>query len=116
MFKILKRLNFWIVFLGDIVFVASAYLLVYYFQFDGNLPASEISNCVNTVIWIVPLKLTCVLFFGLYKGMWRYTGVYDLENLVKACIASSAIIVSVLVIWVRFVGFWRSGCWVRARV
>lgn len=99
----LKNRNFWIMFLGDIVLVALAYFLAYYLRFDGNIPAREISNWVNTVTWIVPLKLVCFLFFGLYKGMWRYTGVYDLENLIKACIASSAIIVSVLAIWVRFV-------------
>ena len=108
MLERLKRRNFWIMLLGDAVLVGLAYFLAYYLRFDGNISATTYSNWVNTVIWIVPLKLACFLFFGLYKGMWRYTGVYDLENLVKACIASSAIIVSVLVISVRFVGFPRS--------
>ena len=62
----------------------------------------------NTVVWIVPLKLACFFFFGLYKGMWRYTGIYDLENLIKACVISSGIIVFILVLKVRFVGFPRS--------
>jgi len=101
----LKNRNFWIMFLGDIVLVALAYFLAYYLRFDGDIPAASMYQWTNTIIWIVPLKLICFLFFNLYKGMWRYTGVYDLGNLVKGCIASSAIIVSVLVIWVRFVGF-----------
>ena len=40
--------------------------------------------------------------------MWRYTGIYDLENLIKACVISSGIIVFILVLKVRFVGFPRS--------
>ena len=108
MFRILKRPNFWVVFLGDAVLVGLAYYLAYLLRFDGNIPASELANWMNTVVWIVPLKLTCFFFFGLYKGMWRYTGIYDLENLIKACVISSGIIFFILVLKVRFVGFPRS--------
>jgi len=108
MFRILKKPNFWIVFLGDAVLVGLAYYLAYFLRFDGDIPASGLTNWMNTVVWIVPLKLVCFYFFGLYKGMWRYTGVYDLENLIKACVISSGIIVFILVLKVRFVGFPRS--------
>ena len=108
MFRILKRLNFWIVFLGDAVLVGLAYYLAYYLRFDGDIPATSLTQWTNTVVWIVPLKLVCLFFFGLYKGMWRYTSIYDLENLIKACVISSGIIVFILVLKVRFEGFPRS--------
>jgi FlaA1/EpsC-like NDP-sugar epimerase len=108
MFKILKRSNFWFVFLADAVLIGVAYFLAYYLRFDGNLSVSELANWTKTVVWIVPLKLICLFFFGLYKGMWRYTGIYDLENLIKACLISSGVIVFILVLKVRFVGFPRS--------
>ena len=108
MFKILRRPNFWIVFFGDAVLVGLAYYFAYYLRFDGNIPARELANWMNTVVWIVPLKLVCFFFFGLYKGMWRYTGIYDLENLIKACVISSGVIVFILVLKVRFEGFPRS--------
>jgi len=108
MFRILKRPNFWIVVLADAVLVAAAYLLSYYLRFDGDIPAMEFANWKRTVVWIVLLKLACFYFFGLYKGMWRYTGIYDLESLIKACLVSSGIIVFILVLKVRFVGFPRS--------
>ena len=104
----LKRLNFWVIFLGDAVLVFLAYFLAYYLRFDGDIPAGELVKWMNTVIWIIPLKLACFYFLGLYKGMWRYTGLYDIENLIKACVISSGIIVFILVIKVRFVGFPRS--------
>lgn len=108
MFKVLKKSNFWIVFLGDAVLCGLAYYLSYILRFDGNIPAGEFSNWINTVVWIVLSKLVCFYFFGLYKGMWRYTGIYELENLIKACVISSGIIVFILVLKVRFVGFPRS--------
>ena len=108
MFKILRRSNFWIVFFGDAILVGLAYYFAYYLRFDGNIPARELANWMNTVVWIVPLKLVCFFFFGLYEGMWRYTGIYDLENLIKACVISSGVIVFILVLKVRFEGFPRS--------
>ena len=108
MFRILKRPNFWIVLLGDAVLVGAAYFLAYYLRFDGDIPAGTLAKWRQTLVWIVPLKLVCLYFFGLYKGMWRYTGIYDLENLIKACVISSGIIVFILVLKVRFVGFPRS--------
>jgi len=108
MFRIWKRPNFWVVLLTDAVLVAAAYLLSYYLRFDGDIPVREFANWKGTVVWIVPLKLACFYFFGLYKGMWRYTGIYDLEGLIKACVISSGIIVFILVLQVRFVGFPRS--------
>ena len=79
MFRILKRPNFWIVFFGDAVLAGLAYYLAYFLRFDGNIPANHLADWMNTVVWIVPLKMVSFFFFGLYKGMWRYTGIiYDL--------------------------------------
>ena len=92
----------------DVILAGLAYFLAYYLRFDGDIPAGAFADWMKTVVWIVPLKLACFFFFGIYKGMWRYTGIYDLENLIKACVISSGIIVFILVLKVRFVGFPRS--------
>lgn len=109
--KMLRRMrtrNFWIMIFGDVFLIAGAYYLAYYLRFDGDIPSGELRNFANTVVWIVPLKIVCFYFFGLHRGMWRYTGIQDLKNLVKACIASSVVIILVLLLTVRFVGFPRS--------
>jgi len=94
--------------LGDAVLVSFAYFLSYFLRFDGDIPSNELANFLSTVIWIVPLKLACFGFFDLYKGMWRYTSIHTLTNLIKACTTSSTIIVVLLLVTVRFVGFPRS--------
>ena len=94
--------------LGDIVFIFLALYSSYYLRFEGQIPQRELTHFMQVIIWIVPLKLVFLGFFNLYKGMWRYTGIHDLINLTKACITSSAIIIVLLFITVRFVGFPRS--------
>jgi FlaA1/EpsC-like NDP-sugar epimerase len=46
--------------------------------------------------------------FGLYKGMWRYTGLIDVLNVLKASIISSSLIVLAILFIYRFEGFSRS--------
>jgi FlaA1/EpsC-like NDP-sugar epimerase len=104
----MKRRNFWIMLLGDALFVFFAYYSAYHLRFEGNIPPSMMTSFLYSVIWIVPLKILCFIFFDLYKGMWRYTGMYDLLNILKACASSSVLIVLILLITIRFAGFPRS--------
>jgi len=102
MFQTLKRRNFWIMLITDGVIVALSYYLSYYLRFDGPIPHPYLHVFLNTIIWIIPLKLVSFFFFDLYKGMWRYTSVVDLINLLKACIMASAVIAGILWITTRF--------------
>lgn len=104
----LKNRNFWIMVLGDAALILVSYFLAYHLRFDGHIPPDSLANFRKTVIWIVPLKLVCFSLFGLYKGMWRYTSIHDLVNLIKGCLTSSAIVTVLLLITVRFAGFPRS--------
>ena len=108
MTKLVRNRNFWFMLLGDIFLVLLSYYFAYYLRFEGQIPSNELTNIAKTIIWIVPLKLICLYYFSLYRGMWRYVSIDDLIKLVKACLASSAIIVLTLAISVRFVGFPRS--------
>ncbi len=108
MLQALTNRNFWVMLLGDALLVACSYYTAYYLRFDGDIPPFHLANCMHTVIWIVPLKLTAFLYFDLYRGMWRYTSIQDLRKLGTACLASSGIIGLVLLVTVRFIGFPRS--------
>jgi FlaA1/EpsC-like NDP-sugar epimerase len=108
MISLLKNRNFWIMLLGDTLLALLSYYFAYYLRFDGDIPPAYLTRFLYTIIWIVPIKLACFFFFDLYRGMWRYTSVYDLINLSKACLTSSATIAIVLIITIRFIGFPRS--------
>ena len=85
-----------VVFRGSEPRVKTGYDLAYWIRFDGHPPASEMANFKQTVIWIVSLKLSLFIAFDLYRGMWRYTGLYDIFNIVKACILPSGVIALII--------------------
>ena len=105
--KITSR-NFWVMIVADSIFLCLSFYLAYLIRFDGVFSPHYFKLFLKTVFWLVPLKLTCLFIYGAYKGMWRYTGIYDMENLLKACLLSTTAVISVLVITVRFEGFFRS--------
>ena len=56
----------------------------------------------------VSLKIISFRFFGLYRGMWRYTSVWDLFNIIKANILSSTLIIFSIYLLIGFEGLSRS--------
>jgi len=90
--RLVKARNFWIIVSVDIFLLCLAYFLSYFIRFEGKIPAGEIANFKNTVWLIIPFKLLVFFKFNLYRGMWRYTGVNDLLNLIKATFVSSTVI------------------------
>jgi FlaA1/EpsC-like NDP-sugar epimerase len=107
MFSITRRRNFWLMVGADAVLSVAAYFSAYLVRFDVRLPSRELHTFLATVIWILPLKLIALFYFNLYRGMWRYTGIHDLLNLLKAIAASSAAILFIILAVHRFVGFSR---------
>ncbi len=105
---VIKRRNFWIVFVADISLLTLAYFLSYLIRFEGKVPSSEILNFANTVWFIVPVKFLALVLFQLYKGMWRYTSIKDLVNLIWATFAGSCAAVVIILYISRFEGYSRS--------
>lgn len=86
----------------------AAYLLAYLIRFEGQIPEHMWRNFRFTIWYLIPYKLFVFMVFRLYKGMWRYTSLVDLLNVLKATMTSSiGAILAVLFIY-RFEGFPRS--------
>ena len=103
-----KNRNFWVMAGADALLVLFAYYFSYFLRFEGVISPKELDNILDSVVWIVPVKLGCFFFFNLYSGMWRYTGIREMLDLMRACLTSSAIIIAVLLVTIRFEGFPRS--------
>ena len=103
----IKKRNLWFMLVGDMSIIITAYYLSYYLRFDGQIVLNELENFKTTLIWIVPLKLAVLYFFGLYKGMWRYTGIHDLIELINANVVSTVFIMAAIFITHRFISFSR---------
>lgn len=103
-----KNLHFWAVIVGDIILLAAATLAAYTIRFEGNIPLDHWENFKSVLPFIIVLKLGIFFFFGLYRGMWRYTSLFDLLNILKACSLAIFIALGIIVMVNRFNSFSRA--------
>lgn len=105
---LIKRRNFWIILSADIFLLFLAYFFSYLIRFEGVIPPDQIVNFKNSIWFIIPFKIFIFVLFRLYKGMWRYTSIRDLINLIKATFLSSSAIILIILYVNRFQGYPRS--------
>ncbi len=108
MIRQLKNPRFWAVLAVDAMLVAAAHLLAYLLRFEGHLSPVEWGLIRRILPLLLTLKIATFFSFGLYRGMWRYTGLADLVNICKAVAVSWLVTVGLLLIWFRFEGLSRS--------
>jgi FlaA1/EpsC-like NDP-sugar epimerase len=92
----------------DATLITAAYVLAYLLRFEGSIPQYQISNLQKTLPFLIPIKLIIFYFFQLYKGMWRYTSILDIKNVILASTASSIIFLMTTIYAYHFLGFSRS--------
>lgn len=94
--------------LCDIVIFAMAHVLAYLGRFEFVLNQTQIQQIQSTILWLILLKLCIFFVFGLYRGMWRYTSLRDLGNLVQASLLSTLLAMAAILYIHRFVGYSRA--------
>lgn len=89
--ELLLRYRRALVVIAHVLIWSSAYVAAFLLRFDGDIPARYLSAAY--VWWLVPLigmRLVGYAHYGLFQGMWRYTGQRDLIDLTKATALTSA--------------------------
>lgn len=104
---ILKK-NFIVVFTIDIILLISSFYIAHLIRFDFSIPDRFFLAFIRLFPIVIGVKITAFFFFDLYNGMWRYTGISDLLNVIKASTASTLIIILFILYSSLFVGFSRS--------
>lgn len=104
----IRNLNFWIVLAVDLLLLVAAHLLAYVIRFEGAVPPAQRVNLVSVLVFLLPVKLALFHLFGLYRGMWRYTSMADLLNILKACAVAGFVTLVGILLLNRFEGFSRS--------
>ena len=82
----------YLVFIYDTLAVIASIFLAYISRFDFNFTPHTLLILGQYLLWTYPVKIIVFYFFGLYKGMYRYTSIWDLLSVAKATILSSLVI------------------------
>jgi FlaA1/EpsC-like NDP-sugar epimerase len=100
--KILSR-NLLLMITVDATIIISALYLSVLFRFDFNIPFYLTTLLTyKNLLSILLLKIFCFRLFSLYRGMWRYTSVWDMFNIIKA---NTIATICLIIIANYFVGF-----------
>lgn len=108
MLRLKIRSNFIITLAVDILIVIASLYLCYNLRFDFQVPDRFLRPFMTLLPFALAVKIMCFYFAGLYRGMWRYTSVADMFNIIKASSLGTLILISLVAVLSRFEGFPRS--------
>lgn len=75
----------------DLVLIILANYFAFALRYDGSIPAGEIHTFEQTVLVLVGIRGVAFTLFGLNEGLWRYTSLWDLQNILKGVLVSTAV-------------------------
>ena len=92
----LKRFLFF--FLFDTLIIVFSFYLSFFVRFEFTMPVEYKVMFLQTVSLFVIVKLTIFTSFRFYKITWRYVGIHDMLNIVRALIVSETVIMFLILI------------------
>ena len=100
--------NFLVILAADALLLVAAWYAAHLVRFDFAIPEGPWALFKAMVAMMLMIKLVTFYVSDLYRGMWRYTSISDVINIVKAAGISSLIIVALVLFATGFQGFPRS--------
>ena len=96
----LKSRNLWIVILADISLLSLSFYGSFFLRFDFYIQQNYLKFIGEYLLLVLTVKMLILLYFNLYSGMWRYTGISDLISIIKASLFGS-------LVFVAYIGLFR---------
>src|SRR5206468_6681725 len=84
-------------FIHDICAAALAWMALFWLRFNLDVHDPYVGDAWYTLVWILPLQATIFLALGLYRGLWRFASILDLQRIVLAAALGAILIPLVLV-------------------
>lgn len=100
--------RFYFMFLVESAIFAIAFVAAHLLRFEFVLDRHSIEQITMVLPYLIPTKLIVFFFFGLYKGMWRYSSLQDSWRLAQAALVSSLLVIAVALFLNRLAGFSRA--------
>jgi FlaA1/EpsC-like NDP-sugar epimerase len=98
----------YVIFFIDILILCLAWYGAHLIRFEFNIPQHRVDLLTKSMPLVLGVKEVLFVLFGLYRGMWRYTSLSDLQNIIKATLLSCCVLIAIVLLFNRFEGFSRS--------
>lgn len=85
-------------FFHDLCAIAIAWWLAFLLRFNFELPADYIQSALSSLIWVVPLFGGLFFVFGLYRGIWRFASISDLQSLCASVFLGALLTASIVML------------------
>lgn len=85
----------------DLVATVIAWFIAYQLRFNFEIPPEHWAVMSICFIGVIFIQLACFLFFGLYRGVWRFASLVDLKKIILSVITAS-ILLSLAFFMLRF--------------
>lgn len=93
----------------DALMVPAAWLLAFWLRFNlGTIPGDYWQHSLQALLIIFPLQLGVFVFFGLYRGVWRFASLPDIFRILQSVLFGTVLSLATLFIVTRGVGIPRS--------
>lgn len=106
--QLTKNPKFWLILGLDILVIILSHYLAYMVRFESIPRNQQLTQFINLLPILLGIKIPFFYAFGLYRGMWRYTSLNDIINILIVTLLSSTVIINVVLLGNRFTGFSRS--------
>jgi len=91
----------------DLMVISFAYYLAFNLRFAFHLSDSLVTLFLTSLPLVVTATYTGFFLFGIYRGLWRYTGLEDLVRIAKAVVCGTVLSMAALILVSRFAGYSR---------
>jgi len=81
---------------AQLALVCLSNYIAFWLRFDGSIPPLQQTHFLETVPLLIAIRAAVFIPFRMYAGLWKYTGISELRNLVLAVVSSSIVFVVVI--------------------
>jgi len=104
----MRRKNIWLFLFIDAFVITLSLIGAYMLRFDFLIPKEMYSNASYFLVVLIFSKLSVNVVFNVYSGLWRYTSIADLLNIIKASSAGTVLSVALTAMVIGFFAVPRS--------
>jgi len=79
-----------------LIMAALSNYMAFWLRFEGDIPKEYLTILFGTLPWLVVIRGLVFTPLRLYQGLWRYTSISDLVNIVAGVAASSLVFYAVV--------------------